>query len=89
MGAVDLDAVSWPDVKAGIEAGRDRVVMALGAFKQHGLHLPLETDVLGDHLARVIADRLDEEAPAAGAESARRCRCGPRRRRYGGGTPVV
>jgi creatinine amidohydrolase len=60
MGAIELDAVSWPDVKAGIEAGRDTVIMALGAFEQHGLHLPLETDVLlGDHLARVIADRLD------------------------------
>ena len=36
------------------------VVMALGAFEQHGPHLPLETDVLlGDHLAQVIADRLD------------------------------
>jgi creatinine amidohydrolase len=60
MGAVELDRVSWPEVKAGIEAGRDTVVMAFGAFEQHGPHLPLETDVLlGDHLARVVVDRLD------------------------------
>ena len=60
MGAVELDPLSWPDVKAGIEAGRDLVVTALGAFEQHRPHLPLETDVLlGDHLAQVIADRLD------------------------------
>ena len=55
-----IDRLSWPEVKARIEAGQDTVVMALGAFEQHGPHLPLETDVLlGDHLAQVIADRLD------------------------------
>ncbi|HUA03170.1 MAG TPA: creatininase family protein [Solirubrobacteraceae bacterium] len=60
MGAVELDGLSWPEVKAEIEAGRDTVVMALGAFEQHGPALPLETDVLlGDHLAWAIADRLD------------------------------
>lgn len=60
MGAVELERLSWPEVKAGIEAGRDTVVVAFGAFEQHGPHLPLQTDVLlGDHLARVVADRLD------------------------------
>jgi len=55
-----IDRLSWPEVKARIEAGQDTVVMALGAFEQHGPHLPLETDVLlGDHLADVIAARLD------------------------------
>ena len=45
MGAVELDPLSWPEVKAGIEAGRDLVVMALGAFEQHGPveHGPLRT----------------------------------------------
>ena len=57
---IAIDALSWPEVTARIEGGRDTVVMALGAFEQHGPHLPLETDVLlGDHLAQVIADRLD------------------------------
>ena len=60
MGAVELSQLSWPEVEAGIEAGRDTVVVAFGAFEQHGPHLPLETDVLlGDHLAWVVADRID------------------------------
>src|SRR5205823_622708 len=41
-------------------AGRDTVVVAFGATEQHGPHLPLATDaLLGDHLARLVADRLD------------------------------
>ena len=60
MGAVELDRLTWPEVKAAIETGRDTVVIAFGATEQHGPHLPLATDaLLGDHLARVIADRLD------------------------------
>ncbi|MHB8234485.1 MAG: creatininase family protein, partial [Solirubrobacteraceae bacterium] len=60
MPAVTLDTLTWPQVKAGIEAGRDTVVMALGATEQHGHHMPLATDALiGDHLAATVADRLD------------------------------
>ena len=60
MGALELDRLSWPEVRAEIEAGRDTVVMALGATEQHGLHMPLATDALiGDRLARIIAGRLD------------------------------
>jgi creatinine amidohydrolase len=60
MSAVELDRLTWPDVSAQIEAGRDTVVMALGATEQHGLHMPLATDALiGDRLARIIAGRLD------------------------------
>ncbi len=60
MGAVELDSLSWPGVKAPIESGRDTVVVVFGAFEQHGLHLPLETDsLLSDHLAQVITDPLD------------------------------
>ena len=60
MGAVKLDTLTWPEVNAGIEGGRDIVVVPLGAFEQHGPHLPLETDVLlGNHLGRVVAGRLD------------------------------
>ena len=34
--------------------------MALGATEQHGPHMPLATDALiGDHLARIVAERLD------------------------------
>src|SRR5690348_11891152 len=60
MGAVVLDRCRWPEVQALIAAGRDTVVVALGATEQHGPHLPLATDALiGDHLAALIADRLD------------------------------
>jgi creatinine amidohydrolase len=60
MGAIELDKLTWPQVKAEIEAGRDTVVVALGATEQHGHHMPLATDaLLGDHLARALAERLD------------------------------
>ena len=60
MAAIDLDALTWPEVQAEIEAGRGTVVVAFGATEQHGLHMPLGTDALiGDHLARRLADRLD------------------------------
>ncbi len=60
MGAVELDRISWPEVKAELEAGRYTVVIAFGATEQHGPHMPLATDALiGDHLARLVADKLD------------------------------
>ena len=60
MGAIELDRMAWPEVRAELEAGRDTVVIAFGATEQHGPHLPLATDALiGDHLARLVADRLD------------------------------
>ena len=60
MGALELDRLTWPEVRAELEGGRDTVVVAFGATEQHGPHLPLATDALiGDHLARIVADRLD------------------------------
>ena len=60
MTALALDKRTWPEVQQEIAAGRDTVVMALGAFEQHGPHLPLATDAwLGDHLAWAVADHLD------------------------------
>lgn len=60
MGALELDRLTWPEVKAEQERGRDTVVVAFGATEQHGPHLPLATDaLLGDHLARIVAERLD------------------------------
>jgi creatinine amidohydrolase len=60
MPAIELDTLTWPRVQAEIEAGRDTVVLALGATEQHGRHMPLATDALiGDHLARTVAERLD------------------------------
>jgi creatinine amidohydrolase len=60
VGAVELDRLSWPEVAAELEAGRDTVVVAFGATEQHGPHMPLATDALiGDHLAWLVAERLD------------------------------
>jgi len=60
MAAIELDKVTWPEVRAEIEGGRDTVVLAFGATEQHGPHMPLATDsLLGDRLAHDLADRLD------------------------------
>lgn len=60
MGAVALDTLSWPEVKAQLDAGRDTVVVGLGATEQHGPHLPLATDaLLGDHMAWEVGERLN------------------------------
>src|ERR671930_578427 len=60
MGALELDKLTWPEVQSELEAGRDTVVIALGATEQHGRHMPLATDaLLGDELARAVADRID------------------------------
>jgi len=60
MGALELDKLTWPEVKAQLEGGRQTVVIAFGATEQHGHHMPLATDALvGDHFARELAERLD------------------------------
>jgi creatinine amidohydrolase len=60
MGALQLDKLTWPQVRAEIDGGRDTVVLAFGATEQHGRHMPLATDaLLGDHLAGRLAERLD------------------------------
>jgi creatinine amidohydrolase len=59
VGAVDLDRMTWPEIRAEQERGRDTVVVAFGATEQHGPHMPLATDaLLGDHLARMVAESL-------------------------------
>src|SRR3954447_4481689 len=60
MGAVELDQLTWAEVQAEIEGGRDTVVIAFGATEQHGPHMPLATDaLLGDRLAWLIAEALE------------------------------
>ena len=60
MGALELDRMSWPEIRSEIDAGRTTVVIAFGATEQHGPHMPLATDaLLGDHLARLVAEQLD------------------------------
>jgi creatinine amidohydrolase len=58
VAAHDLDKLTWPEVKAAIDGGRDTVVMALGATEQHGLHMPLATDaLLGDFQVAQLGER--------------------------------
>ncbi len=60
MGALEMDRMSWQEIRAELERGRDTVVLAFGATEQHGPHMPLATDaLLGDHLARLVAEQLD------------------------------
>jgi len=60
VAAIELDQVTWPEVRAEIDGGRDTVVVAFGATEQHGPHMPLGTDaMIGDRLARDLADRLE------------------------------
>jgi creatinine amidohydrolase len=59
MGGIDLERMTWPEVKEEIEAGRDTIVLSFGAVEQHGHHLPLGTDsIFGDELGRSVAERL-------------------------------
>jgi creatinine amidohydrolase len=60
MGAVQLDQLSWTDIRAEIEGGRTTVVVGFGATEQHGPHLPIGTDAfVGDAVALGVAERLD------------------------------
>lgn len=49
----DLADAYWPD----IETGRSTVVVPVGAFEQHGPHLPLDTDT---RIACAVAARIDD-----------------------------
>lgn len=54
-----LEEMSWPQVKAAIDAGQRTVVAAAGSIEQHGPHLPMQTDtLLGTFLAEAIVSRL-------------------------------
>ena len=60
MTALYLDRMTWAEVKAEINNGRDTVVVPFGSTEQHGRHMPLGTDaVLGDEFGWRLAERLD------------------------------
>jgi creatinine amidohydrolase len=59
MGVLRLATMTWPEVRAAVDAGHDTVVAPFGATEQHGPHLPLGTDALfGDELGAAVAERL-------------------------------
>src|SRR3972149_1508011 len=52
--------MTWPEVRAELDAGRDTVVVPFGAVEQHGPHLPLGTDAMfGEEIGRAVAERLN------------------------------
>ena len=56
---LELERMTWPQVRAALDAGRTTVVFACGAVEQHGPHLPLFTDAEhGSELARGVARGL-------------------------------
>ena len=59
MGTLHLERMTWPEVRAEIEAGRRTVVVPFGAVEQHGPHLPHGTDaIFGDEIGNSVAERL-------------------------------
>ena len=56
-----LEWAVWPEIEAGLAAGRRTALVPLGSIEQHGPHLPLATDRwIADALARVLAERLPD-----------------------------
>jgi creatinine amidohydrolase len=59
MTALFLDQLTWPEIKAEIQKGRDTVIVPFGSTEQHGRHLPIAVDaVLGDVFGWKLAERL-------------------------------
>ena len=59
MELIEIEDLSWADVKKAIDAGYDTAVFAVGAMEQHGPHLPIKTDAaIGEALALEVAKRL-------------------------------
>ena len=68
MPAQRIDALSWDEVSKALTPGR-LVILPIGAYaKEHGLHLPMNTDALtAEALAMAAAARLDAlVAPVVG-----------------------
>jgi len=54
-----MEEMTWPEVKAALEAGTNTVILQTASVEQHGPHLPLLTDTLiGGHVAQMIARKL-------------------------------
>jgi creatinine amidohydrolase len=54
-----LEEMTWPEVRAALDAGRTTIVAAAGSMEQHGPHLPMQTDtLLGTYVAEAVAERL-------------------------------
>lgn len=60
---VKLEELTWPEVRARMEAGTRTVLVVSGSIEQHGPHLPLVTDTaigqaVGERVAQLLGDAL-------------------------------
>ncbi|MGH7366510.1 MAG: creatininase family protein [Candidatus Rokuibacteriota bacterium] len=54
-----IGELTWPDVRALLDAGWTTIILPLGATEQHGRHLPLSVDTeIAGRLAEAVAARL-------------------------------
>ena len=59
MKTIRMEEMTWPEIKAAIEAGYTTAVVAVGSTEQHGPHLPTMTDArIGDDVAERVARKL-------------------------------
>jgi len=63
MKTILLEEMSWPQIKAAMEAGYKTVLIAAGSIEQHGPHLPEGTDSMlgysfGEGVARELGNTL-------------------------------
>ena len=59
MNTLQLEELSWPEIRDAMEAGYTRVIIPIASIEQHGYHLPENTDtVLGEACAVLTAEKL-------------------------------
>lgn len=57
---LEMEEMSWKEVKEAIEKGKDTALIMMGSFEQHGPHMPLNTDtIISDELGKRIAHKLE------------------------------
>jgi len=59
MTTIQMEKMTWPEIKSAVESGSTTVVVGVGSTEQHGPHLPTMTDArIGDALAHRVASKL-------------------------------
>lgn len=54
-----VEEMSWAEVEEAIKAGKNSVLICVGAIEQHGPHCPLNTDtLLGHYIAIEVAKKM-------------------------------
>lgn len=58
-----LEEMSWREIREALEAGKETVLVMVGAIEQHGPHLPIVTDTMlgyerGVRLAKALGNAL-------------------------------